>query len=109
MTPKVEEPIECCAKHRAFDAALDELNAREKLWWERVKKSGRQFQNDVEIDREIVNGTTGGGWDTDLGEDYTWRVGPTAAGGTISFQFDKGVKLSRTSATLEQQAWWKRP
>jgi hypothetical protein len=76
LYPYLVMPIECCSRHRAFDAAALELNAREKLWWERVKKSGRQFQNDAEIDREIVTGINGGGWDTDLGQDYTWTVGP---------------------------------
>ncbi|UCH23034.1 MAG: hypothetical protein JSU83_07455 [Deltaproteobacteria bacterium] len=106
LIPIADEPIECCARHRAFDAAALELNAREKLWWERVKKSGRQYQNDAEIDREIVTGINGGGWDTDLGQDYTWTVGPTAEGGTISFQLRDSAKLSRKAATFNAPATW---
>jgi endonuclease YncB( thermonuclease family) len=106
LIPYFAGPIESSSRHRAFDAALWELNAREKIWWERVKKSGRQFPTDDEIDREIVTGTTGGGWDTDVGQDYTWTVGPTATGGTILFQYREGMALYRTPATLEEAAMW---
>jgi hypothetical protein len=98
--------IRCCARTTTLDAARAELNTRENSWWARVKISGRQFQTDAEIKREIVTGTTGGGWNTDLGADYAWTVAPTASGGTISYQYGKRGALTRKAATLKSPATW---
>jgi hypothetical protein len=102
--------IGCCLEsspvNRAIDAARSEFNGRENLRWANIKMSGRQFQTDAEIDREIVYGKIHGGWNTDLGADYTWTVAPTAAGGTISFQSSTGVALTRKAATLDSPATW---
>lgn len=95
-----------CCRASPIDSIVAELNGRENLRWADIKVSGLQFQTDAEIDEEIVFGKTHGGWDTDLGADYTWTVAPTATGGTISFQSGKGVALYRAPATLEEEAKW---
>ena len=83
-----------------------ELNGRENLRWAQLKIGPVSFASDAALDNEIVTGTTGGGWNTDLGADYTWTVAPAAAGGTISFQSGAGVALTRTAATLNSPGTW---
>ena len=106
--PHMIGPMECCSRDRAPERAVNELSSKEKLWWMRVKNSGRQFQTNAEIDKEIVTGTAGGGWDTNIGAYYTWTVGPTAAGGTLSMGSGRELKLKRKAATLNSPATWYR-
>jgi prepilin-type N-terminal cleavage/methylation domain-containing protein len=98
--------LEANAKARAVDAARSELNGRENLRWAQLKIGPTTFGPDPALDNEIVTGTTGGGWNTDMGADCSWTVAPTAAGGTISFQSGLGVALVRTGATLNSPATW---
>jgi prepilin-type N-terminal cleavage/methylation domain-containing protein len=98
--------LEANAKARAVDAARSELNGRENLRWAQLKIGPVSFASDAALDSEIVTGTTGGGWNTDLGTDYAWTVAPTAAGGTVSFQAGAGVALTRSSATLNSPGTW---
>jgi prepilin-type N-terminal cleavage/methylation domain-containing protein len=98
--------LEANAKARAVDAARSELNGRENLRWAQLKIGPTTFGPDPALDNEIVTGTTGGGWNTDLGADYTWTVVPTAGGGTVSFQAGAGVALTRTGATTNSPATW---
>ncbi|MGD2271790.1 MAG: prepilin-type N-terminal cleavage/methylation domain-containing protein [Desulfobacterales bacterium] len=101
--------LEANAKSRAIDAAISELNGRENLRWAQLKIGPTSFASDAALDNEIVTGTTGGGWNTDLGADYAWTVAPAAAGGTLSFQAGTGVALTRAAATLNAPANWTRP
>ena len=98
--------LEDNARIRAIDAARSELNGRENLRWAQLKIGPTSFASDAAIDNEIVTGTTGGGWNTDLGGDYAWAAAPAAGGGTISFQSGPGVALTRTSATLTSPGIW---
>ncbi len=98
--------LEANARTRAVDAARSELNGRENLRWAQLKIGPVSFASDAALDNEIVSGTTGGGWNTDMGADYAWAAAPTAAGGTISFQTGTGVPLTRTAATLVSPGNW---
>ena len=98
--------LEANAKLRAVDASRSELNGRENLRWAQLKIGPVSFASDAALDNEIVTGTSGGGWNTDMGADYAWTVAPTAAGGTISFQSGTGVALTRTAATLNSPGTW---
>ncbi len=97
------------AKSRAVDAAISELNGRENLRWAQLKIGPVSFATDALLDGEIVTGTTGGGWNTDLGADYVWSLAAAAAGGTLEFQSGLGVALTRGSATLNAPGNWTRP
>ena len=98
--------LEANARTRAVDAARSELNGRENLRWAQLKIGPVSFASDAALDNEIVSGTTGGGWNTDMGGDYAWAAAPTAAGGTISFQTGTGIALVRTAATLVSPGNW---
>ena len=101
--------LEANAKSRAIDAAISEMNGRENLRWAQLKIGPTSFGTDAQLDNEIVTGTTGGGWPTDLGTDYAWDTAdPTAAGGGLSFQSGTVVELTRAAATLNGPAVWTR-
>ena len=92
--------LEASAKERAIDAAVAELNGRESLVWADVKISGTGFTNDATV-------TGDGSYSTDLGTDYSWTVGPNAAGGTISFK-GKSYALTRSASTNTKPGVWTR-
>jgi prepilin-type N-terminal cleavage/methylation domain-containing protein len=92
--------LEASAKERAIDAAVAELNGRESLVWADVKISGTGFTNDTTV-------TGDGTYDTDLGTDYSWTVGPNATGGTISFK-GKTYVLTRSASTNTKPGVWTR-
>ena len=97
----------CCFVATPMYQAVGELNFRENWRWADVLESGRQFHTDSELDREIVHGKTLGGWNLDLGLKFIWTKGPTATGGTISYQYNKEIVLYRTPATLKESATWR--
>lgn len=102
--------LEANAKSRAIDAAISELNGRENLRWAQLKIGPTSFGTDAQLDNEIVTGTTGGGWNTDLGTDYAWDAGdPTGVGGGLTFQSGAVVELTRATATLNAPGTWTRP
>jgi prepilin-type N-terminal cleavage/methylation domain-containing protein len=79
------------AKDRAIDSGISELNGRESLIWADAKVSAAGWQDDVTIFASM---------DTSLGAaHYTWVVGPTAGGGSLSFQSGTPVNLTRTPST----------
>ena len=104
--PRYYSEIETYPNLMPYDMAPYELTLREKLRWNQLKVSERQFKTDAEIDKEIVYGKSYGGWNTDLGTEFEWSVAPTAAGGTISFQQGDKVALIRIPATLNEPAKW---
>ena len=87
------------AKDRAIDSGVSELNGRESLVWADAKVSAAGWQNDATIFATM---------DTSLGAaHYTWMVGPTAAGGSLSFQSGTPVSLTRTPSTALSPANWR--
>ncbi len=93
--------LESSAKIRAMDAAVAELNGRESLVWADVKISTTNgWQTDVSI-------TGYDQYSTDLGADYQWTTGPTAAGGQLTFKGEP-YNLSRTTSASDKPAVWKR-
>jgi hypothetical protein len=87
--------LDTCCKARPVDSILSELNGRENWRWANIKISGRQFQTDAEIEKEIVYGKTHGGWHTDISSEYPdskceWMKGyPTPKGGDIICKWKK--------------------
>ena len=87
------------AKNRAIDSGISELNGRESLVWADAKVSVAEWQDDATLFATM---------DTSLGAaNYTWVVGPTAAGGSLSFQSGNPVNLIRTPSTALSPANWK--
>ena len=90
--------LEQNAQQRALDAAISELNGRESLTWADDKISASGY---------IDDGTTFGRMSTSMGNDYSWTVGPSTAGGTLAFR-NQSVVLTRTVSTVQQPATWTR-
>ena len=87
------------AKDRAIDSGISELNGRESLVWADAKVSAAGWQDDATIFATM---------DTSLGAAYySWVVGPTAAGGSLSFQSGNPVNLTRTPSTGLSPANWR--
>lgn len=85
------------ASQNAIWDGVKELNDREILVWTKSKLSDSGWISDAD-DFAKMN--------TNLGPDYHWPVGPTAAGGTLSFR-SKSMSLGRTaSTTLSMGRWW---
>lgn len=102
--------LETNAKNRAIDAGISELNGRESLVWANAKISGENFDDDADIDTYVF-----GKMNTNLNPpgaaapDYVWGPGePTTTGGSLRFKGGTAVDLTRTPATLEQPASWRR-
>ena len=93
--------LEASAKERAIDAAVAELNGRESLIWADVKISGTGFTADSDV-LDPANG-----YDTNLGSDYTWTVGPSSTGGTLQFK-GKTYVLTRTASENTKPGVWTR-
>ncbi len=88
------------AKTRAVDSGISELNGRESLIWADAKVSVAGWQDDATLFASL---------DTSLGAaNYTWVVGPTAGGGSLSFQSGSPVNLTRTPSTTLAPAKWSR-
>jgi prepilin-type N-terminal cleavage/methylation domain-containing protein len=87
------------AKDRAIDSGISELNGRESLVWADAKVSTTGWQDDATIFAAM---------DTSLGAaHYTWVIGPTAGGGSLSFQSGTPVNLIRTPSTALSPANWR--
>jgi len=87
------------AELRALDAGISELNGRESLTWANIKISTAGWADDA---------TTFAAMNTNLGADYTWTAGPTAAGGTLGFG-SQTVVLTRTASTTISPGTWAGP
>ena len=87
------------AKDRAIDSGISELNGRESLVWADAKVSATGWQDDATVFATM---------DKSLGAaHYTWVVGPTVAGGSLSFQAGTPVVLTRTPSTSLSPANWR--
>ena len=87
------------AKDRAIDSGIAELNGRESLVWADAKVSSTGWQDDATVFATM---------DTSLGAaHYSWAVGPTVAGGSLSFQAGTPVVLTRTPSTSLSPANWR--
>jgi len=100
--------LESSAKNRALEAAISELNGRESLAWADTKITltkgwdSNTDSTEVWANRMLKGGTV------DLGSDYKWLSGPTAAtGGQIDFRGSTAI-LQRTQATSSQPGTWKK-
>ncbi len=93
--------LESSAKERAIDAAVAELNGRESLIWADIKISGTGFSDDTAV---LLPAN---GYNTDLGNDYTWGPGPTGTGGTITFKGQSYV-LTRAASNNTKPGVWSR-
>ena len=92
--------LDAHAKGHGIEAGIAEMNGRESLVWANSKlASPSGWQNDAQVYANI---------DTDLGADYTWTIGPNAAGGTISFQSDVTAELERSPSENGKPAHWSR-
>ena len=83
------------AENRAVDAGISELNGRESLTWANIKISTAGWASDA---------ATFTAMDTNLGTDYSWSAAPTAAGGTLIFNSNTSVALTRTASTTTAPA-----
>lgn len=93
--------LESSAKERAIDAAVAELNGRESLIWADIKISGTGYSNDATV---LGNPQ----YDSALGNDYTWDVGPNAAGGTLTFK-GQSYAINRATSDTTKPGVWTRP
>ncbi len=84
------------AEQRALQAGVAELNGRETMTWANVKLASAGWVSDAATYAAIS---------TDLGTDYTWSAGPTAAGGTLQFGGSTQV-LTRTVSTATSPGNW---
>lgn len=93
--------VTVAAEQRALDAGIAELNGRESLNWanQMLLNSGAITDDATQIYANL---------DTNLGNDYTWSAGPTAAGGTLQFG-DSTVVLTRNAADSESPGVWVGP
>jgi len=93
--------LEASARDRAVSAAVAELNGRESLVWADVKISSTGYVDDAGL-RGDAN------YDTTLGDDYVWTVGPGVNGGTFTFR-SKDYILTRTESESTRPGVWKAP
>jgi prepilin-type N-terminal cleavage/methylation domain-containing protein len=92
--------LDAHAKQHGIDAGIAEMNGLESLVWANIKlayPSG--WQNDAQVFADT---------DNNLGADYTWSVGPDAAGGTLTFQSDVTAELERSPSESGKPAHWSR-
>jgi prepilin-type N-terminal cleavage/methylation domain-containing protein len=101
--------LEAAAVTRAVDAAVSELNGRESLVWSKVKTTRTSYEKingDTQIWALMQNESTGSY--PYLGDGYSWTVGPTKNGGTLSFKGSETYDLSRHVSTIARPAIWSR-
>jgi prepilin-type N-terminal cleavage/methylation domain-containing protein len=85
------------AKIKAFEAAVAELNSREKLVWLDTKNSTIGWIDDATLFAKI---------DYDLGSSYRWKSSAEIDGGKLYFQNEE-AKLDRSPSTAISPARWK--
>jgi len=91
--------LDAAARDRVIDSGISELNGRETLAWASIKVSPTGWQGDNAVFAAM---------DTYLGPDYTWTVGPTESGGTIRFQTETEIALTRTASSQSAAGKWSR-
>ena len=100
------------ANHRAIDAAVSELNARESLAWAQIMASPNKWSSDLEVWNLMTlakDGTTKFGY-PDLGDDYRWEGNQRSREGNskLSYRNQLTVTLTRTPSTDQGPARWSR-
>ncbi|MCK9239950.1 type II secretion system protein [Desulfocurvus sp.] len=86
----------------ALDAAVAELNTREKMAWSGLRIATPVPGSDLAMDTAARARV-----DTALGQRYSWTAAPNAAGGTLEFE-GQSATLTRLAATLAEPAVWSR-
>jgi len=84
------------AKIKALEAAVSELNGREKLVWLDTKNSTIGWIDDATLFATI---------DYDLGSSYQWKSSAEIDGGKLYFQNEE-AKLDRSPSTATSPARW---
>ena len=101
--------MEANANERALDAAIGELNGRENLIWANTKISGSGYDPGTGDDKVWENLKSAGKTYPDLGQDYTWVIGPVQEGAGSTLQFGQGVvQLERVKSTTTRPGAWRR-
>jgi len=102
-----------CGRYFRPESVVAELNGRENLRWAQIKIGPIEFQTDDDLDREIVYGKTGGGWNVDAfgSENYDWDCdwrmdSPTQEGGKFICKSDDIYILIRKKAAFDSPAKW---
>ena len=91
--------LQANAKQRAIDAAIAELNGRERLVWTDQKILG--YEGDFILFSQV---------NTDLGnpEDWEWApMNPLFSGGRLKFKGEEFVLLRSVSTTIHPAVWKK--
>ena len=93
--------LQANAKRRAIDAAISELNSREKLVWIDQKLLHDNFPGDFILFSQL---------NTDLGnaDDWEWApMNPVSSGGTLSFRGEELILIRAASTTVHPGVWRK--
>ena len=101
--------LDANSRSKAIDAAISELNGRERMIWAKVKFSDSGYDS-VTVDNEVWGSMKNDGTSSypELGNYYRWTNGPTAGGGKLSFHGSDGTPLVRDSSTTNKPARWSR-
>ena len=91
--------FEANANQRAIDAAIVELNGREKLTWADHRISPTNWESDA----KVLSDT-----DYNLAADYIWSNGLPSAGGRVLSYKGLTITLHRKASTAAQAAVWSR-
>ena len=83
------------AKQAALDAAVIDLNGRERLLWSQIKLSSNDWITDAQVFASL---------DTHLGTEYHWSS-LNISGGSLYFK-GLAAALSRSASTSGQPAVW---
>jgi len=86
------------AEQRALETGIVELNAREMLYWTNAKFAPGGWNSDDDVLNYFD-------YNTVIGSEYSWPVGPNATGGTLSFG-SQSIPLTRTISTNTTAARW---
>ena len=83
------------AKQAALEAAVSDLNSRERLLWSQIKLSSNNWIDDAQVFASL---------DTHLGADYHWSsIG--VSGGSLEF-IGLVAAFTRIASTSGQPAFW---
>ncbi len=89
------------ARDRALDAGISEMNGREALTWGNTLLSTTGWTADaLPADTNLNQGTAV--------LPYNWTAGPTLTSGSLQFQNNTAVALTRVPSTGTQPAVWRR-
>ena len=84
------------ASEQVLNAAVYELNTREKLIWVDMKISIDGYTNDADVYAAL---------DTNIGSRLKWNPGPNIGGGTLHNESASRV-LTRTPSSITEAAKW---